>query len=127
MVNIAGQNKITVYDLLEQLLAHNFLETLEDSVNFWHSSFRDFFAAQYICNYLPEAKWEIIESKQIPLLAAFILAETPEDHEIRRKLIGYAMGNRLIYIGQSRLFGYSTKALFMILFGKHQKMTQLKH
>ena len=58
----------TVDDLLDQLLAFNLLETVQDNISFWHPSFRDYFAALKIANvkwehlttYVQDKKWQAV-------------------------------------------------------------------
>ncbi len=81
----------TIEDLLEQLSIHNFLEIFQDRISFWHSSFRDYFAAKYLIDESSETKWGYIESKQIPLFSSFVLGFSPQDDAIRKKLVHYAL------------------------------------
>jgi len=89
------QNNIS--DLLEQLSIHNFLNLFQDRISFWHSSFRDYFAAKYLIDESSETKWDYIESKQIPLFSSFVLGFSSQDEVLRKKLVHYALFGDDIY------------------------------
>ncbi|MCB8937445.1 MAG: hypothetical protein H6655_03450 [Ardenticatenaceae bacterium] len=44
-------NNNTLIDVTSQLLAHNLLEESNESISFWHASFRDYFTALYVSKF----------------------------------------------------------------------------
>jgi hypothetical protein len=81
----------TVDDLLNQLLAHNFLELLEGEVSFWHASFRDYFATLTVIDLPEEEIVKHAESREWAGVTAFVggLVQNPQpvrDALVRRAL-----------------------------------------
>jgi hypothetical protein len=81
----------TVDDLLNQLLIHNFLMLLSGEVSFWHTSFRDYFAALAVVD-LPEK--EVVyyaQSREWAGVTAFVGGLLPDPRPVRDALVGHAL------------------------------------
>jgi len=83
--------KHTVFDLLNQLLAHNFLESFGNEINFWHASFRDFFAALFIANLPWEQVTEHVKSKDWALATAFLDGLLSDSKSVRDILVSLSL------------------------------------
>lgn len=97
--NHRWSNNHNVYDLIKQLLFHNFLEAFGDEINFWHASFRDYFAASFVVDNLPkEQVFEYAINKDWSLVTAFIggLLPTNEAKEIRRTLVSKSLKSKTV-------------------------------
>ena len=97
--NHRWSNDHNVYDLMKQLLFHNFLEAFGDEIYFWHASFRDYFAASFVVDNLPKEKAiEYAVNKDWFLVTAFIggLLPTNEAKEIRLALVDKSLKSKTV-------------------------------
>lgn len=72
---------------MDQLLTHNFLDLLGDEVSFWHSSFRDFFAARLVAELTTEQILELVTSSDWALVTSFLSGLLPDSRPLRETLV----------------------------------------
>lgn len=90
--------KHTIYDLLDQLIAHNLLESVGDGdeVGFWHSSLRDFFVARFLIS-LPLEQLLTQIQRDLPLVFAFVGGLLPDSRPIREALVHKSLYSKSLY------------------------------
>ncbi len=83
--------KHTVYDLMRQLLAHNFLDSFADEVSFWHASFRDFFAARFVARLHLEQVIAHATKRDWALVTAFLGGLLPDAQPVCEALMNASL------------------------------------
>lgn len=76
----------TVDSLLDQLRAHNFLMSHRDTIEFWHPSFRDYFAALHLLRLPLEDMLHHIALLDKPILAAFVGGLSVEEESVQEAI-----------------------------------------